>query len=1402
MVVVLAVEGMMCQNNCGSTVRQALTSVPGVLRAEVSFAESRARVWTGDGSSAGGDPALLDSIVGAVESVGFGAMVLPDVVLEVEGMMCQRNCGTTVQAALAAVAGVHRAEVSFADRRALVWLNGGTEDALVAAVEGVGFGAEVAPAVLLAVGGMMCQKNCGTTVRQALEAVPGVSRAEVSFAQKRARVWGGGGSEGVGLRSADLVDAIETIGFEAAEAPAVELEVSGMMCQNSCGTTVRQALENVAGVSRAEVSFAEKRARVWGSSGGGVLLSTGTLVDAVVTVGFDASGAAAPGPSPPPPPPAGVNGGAPIPAKKQPRQQLRPSSVTGRELNTESRGSKNGGRSASAVVISSNGGAKGGRSGDVSGGSGGGGGQLVLSTGSFTVEGMSCAACVGKVERFVGAMRGVGEVRVALLAGQAEVKYDTEQLAPEDIARGVSGLGYKCQHLRTVRTSKAGGGGGGGRPNTLEVEVTGMSCTSCSGKVERAVLALPGVASCSVSVTTGRASITFKGDGSGGKPSSMEEGTGKEASGVRDVIRAVEGLGFGAKAVDLGGDALSGVKRLQEMTRKDVAMWRRLFLLSVFFTVPLLLAHWLQVLMLWEGPPVLGGISLCDFVMFVLATPVQFVVGRRFYRAAWMGVKHGSLGMDALVVMGTSSAYLFSVCVLLVKCSFDPEFPSKCTFETAAMLLTLVSLGKLMEAIAKGQTSSSLTALVKLQPRTALLLPPPGVSVGTEVAGSVNGHGGAVFKKKRRGNKMEMEYKEIDAGLVQVGDSLLVKPGSLLPADGVVVSGNSTVDESMITGESMPVTKAAGDLVFGSTVNQMGSFTMLAQGVGKDTALNQVVRLVQEAQSSKAPIQAFADRMSSIFAPVVLSMAMVSFVSWYALLSQDPRPTWLGKLADPPVGSTATDPFLFALLTAVAVTVVACPCALGLATPTAVMVGTGVGAKNGVLIKGGAAFEAAHKVDTVLLDKTGTLTMNKPTLTDVLSQGAANTKDSVLALAASAEASSEHPVGTAIVEASRARGVSKLEPAVEGFQSTPGMGVSCTIVKDRGGSASGTTGERHRKMSKGDLVLVGSRTWLSRHHVRIPPEIEGHAASLEWQGKTVVFVAGGGETKGVLAVADSVRPEAREAVGTLHRMGISVWVVTGDNRATAEAVAAIVGIPRGKVMAGVLPADKSRKVQELQRMGQAVAMVGDGVNDSPALAMADVGIAVGAGTQVAVEAADMVLVRSDLRDVVVSLHLSRAVFRRIRMNFVWALSYNVVALPLAAGLLKPWLGLGVTPALAALFMASSSSLVVLSSLGLKLYTRPGEVAPRESVVRSCRRRLGLRTPPPPRHGGTSWNNPRVYDRQRRRSWLGKEFWLELGSRRPWRTREKRRDVGGGWGGSKRFQAGEASPLLGPGQFQV
>ncbi|CAM9816654.1 unnamed protein product, partial [Hapterophycus canaliculatus] len=332
--------------------------------------------------------------------------------------------------------------------------------------------------------------------------------------------------------------------------------------------------------------------------------------------------------------------------------------------------------------------------------------------------------------------------------------------------------------------------------------------------------------------------------------------------------------------------------------------------------------------------------------------------------------------------------------------------------------------------------------------------------------------------------------------------------------------------------------------------------------------------------------------------------------------------------------------------------------------------------------------------------------------------GAVNTKDSVLALAASAEAASEHPVGRAVVEASRARGVSNLEPVVEGFQATPGMGVSCTIVKDKGGSASGTTGARHQKLSKGDLVLVGSRTWLSRHGIAVPPELEGHAASLEWQGKTVVFVAGRGEAKGVLAVADSVRPEAREAVATLHRMGIHVWIVTGDNRATAEAVAAIVGIARGKVMAGVLPADKSRKVQELQRMGQAVAMIGDGVNDSPALAMADVGIAVGAGTQVAVEAADMVLVRSDLRDVVVSLHLSRAVFRRIRMNFVWALSYNVVALPLAAGALKPWLGLGVTPALAALFMASSSSLVILSSLGLKLYTRPGEPTARELAVSS------------------------------------------------------------------------------------
>eukprot|EP00752_Nemacystus_decipiens_P009679 g8648.t1 len=1477
-VVVLAIDGMMCQKNCGTTVRKALEGVPGVSHAEVSFAERRATAtWDGTnperGASvaAGGAAAeqpfalLLDALIGAVEAVGFGAAVVPDVVLEVEGMMCQRNCGTTVKAALEGVRGVRKAEVSFADRRALVWGNGdgigiggggrsaGTgsqpsaEEALVDAVEGVGFGAVVSPAAVLEVGGMMCQKNCGTTVRQALEGVPGVLRAEVSFAQRRARVWAASGSSPGMVQAATttsaaaaaaLVDAVEAVGFEAAVAPAAVLAVEGMMCQNSCGSTVKGALEAVPGVSRAEVSFPQKRAWVWGGGdgGGGYPLSVGALVDAVLTVGFEASPAAAvspPQPSPSSAPGAGAGGGAGGAggAGGGERDPVRGvgAGVGAAEQRPKVAG-RSGGGNRTPVVVKAHAGGKGGDK-----AAGGGGGRSVLSTGSFTVEGMSCAACVGNVERFVGSLRGVGDVRVALLAGQAEVKYDAEILTPDEIARGVTGLGYQCRHTRTVKPGPGkagqgdnGEGGEGSQSGALEVEVTGMSCTSCGGKVERALLALPGVASCSVSVATGRASITFKNDGSGSGgsvPSSLESGIrGKGgSSGARDVVRAVEGLGYGAKVVDVGGDALSGVTRLQEMTRKDVAMWKRLFVISALFTVPLLLAHWLQAFLIWDGPPILGGISLCDLIMFILATPVQLVVGRRFYRAAWLGAKHGSLGMDALVVMGTSSAYLFSVSVLLVKCSIDPSFPSKCTFETAAMLLTLVSLGKLMEAIAKGQTSSSLTALVKLQPRTALLLsPPPAGGAVVHGEGSVNGAGGAAAvkeRKRRSKNKSETEANEIDASLVQVGDRLLVKPGSLLPADGVVVSGDSTVDESMITGESMPVTKSAGDLVFGSTVNQLGSFVMVAQGVGKDTALNQVVRLVQEAQSSKAPIQAYADRMSSIFAPVVLSLASISFITWYVLLSQDPRPSWLGALADPAEGSTAKDPFLFALLAAVAVTVVACPCALGLATPTAVMVGTGVGARHGVLIKGGAAFEAAHKVDTVLLDKTGTLTMNKPTLTDILSQGAANTKDSVLALAAAAETASEHPVGRAIAEASRARGVSRLEPKVEGFQATPGMGVSCVIVKDGGGSAPGTTGARHQKLSKGTLVLVGSRAWLTQHGVSVPPELEGHAASLEWQGKTVVFVAGGGEAKGALAVADSVRPEAREAVATLHRMGISVWIVTGDNRATADAVAAVVGIARGKVMAGVLPADKSRKVQELQRMGQAVAMVGDGVNDSPALAMADVGIAVGAGTQVAVEAADMVLVRSDLRDVVVSLHLSRAVFRRIKMNFVWALSYNVVALPLAAGALKPLLGIGVTPALAALFMASSSSLVVLSSLGLKLYTRPGEPTARELAVRSCRRRLGLRARPLSRpHGGggaSSWDSSKGHDR-REQSWLDKSFWVELASHRPWRGtwRGRSRDVGDGsvgghrgrraWAGGWRNNApvGEDSPLLGAGHFQV
>jgi P-type Cu+ transporter len=616
------------------------------------------------------------------------------------------------------------------------------------------------------------------------------------------------------------------------------------------------------------------------------------------------------------------------------------------------------------------------------------------------------------------------------------------------------------------------------------------------------------------------------------------------------------------------------------------------------------------------------------WLMLAIATPVQLWAGWPFYTGAWQVGRHGSADMNTLIALGTSAAYLYSLVATVAPGLFaDPGELPDVYFDTAAVIIALILLGRLLEARAKAGTTAAIRKLIGLQARTATVV--------------------------RDGEELEVPVEE-----VQPGDQVIVRPGEKVPVDGEVIDGRSTIDESMLTGESVPVEKGPGDEVIGATINSAGSFRFRATRVGRDTALAQIVRLVEEAQGSKAPIQRLADRVSAHFVPVVIVVAVVAFAAWL-------------------IGGSG---FTAAMLAAVAVLIIACPCALGLATPTAIMVGTGRGAEMGVLVRSGASLETAEKLDAIVLDKTGTLTRGEPRVTDVVAVNGVNEAE-LLATAAGAESRSEHPLAAAVVARAGEQGLTLTEPA--DFQASVGHGVTATLA--------------------GRRVAVGS----SRHLRELDGErsrVAGEAARLEAEGKTVIHVAVDCRAVGIIAVADTLKPEAPEAVAELKRLGLEVMMLTGDNRRTAEAIAREAGIDR--ILAEVLPDEKVAEVRRLQAEGHRVAMVGDGINDSPALAQADIGIAIGTGTDIAIEASDMTLVSGDLRQVAAPIALSRRTMRTIKQNLVGAFAYNVSLIPVAAGVLHPLWGITLDPILAAAAMAASSVTVVANALRLRAIRRP------------------------------------------------------------------------------------------------
>ncbi len=823
---------------------------------------------------------------------------------------------------------------------------------------------------------------------------------------------------------------------------------------------------------------------------------------------------------------------------------------------------------------------------------------------ALVVQGMTCAACVARVERMLGRLNGVASVHVNLLTGKAAVEYQPGKTGIAEMVKTIRDLGYEVPEEEVLLT------------------VRGMSCAACVARVERAVKALPGVISAVVNLPAESAKISYY-------------------SGAIEKARIkseIDAIGYEASEKLTGSEALDREKeaRQKELRYQQRNMWIA-WPLAILVMVGMFRDMWIFP---YFVPQFLGNV----YVLWAMTTPVAFIPGWQFFKHSWNGLKRGATDMNLLYATGIGAAYTIATINTLWP---DAGFGGRGAtfFESAALLTAFIVLGRYMEALTRGRTSEAIRKLMSLQAKTA-----------------------RVF---RDGQEMEIAADE-----VRIGDIVMVRPGESIPVDGEVTEGYSAVDEAMITGESIPVEKRPGAQVVGATINKTGSFKFKATRVGSETALAQIIKMVEDAQATKAPIQKLADFVAGHFIAGVHALALTVFLFWF-FVGYDAFFTTGSHFILSPYSLAHVGVFGFSLLLSVTTLVISCPCALGLATPSAVMAGTGKGAENGILFKGADSVESSSKLNAVVFDKTGTLTRGEPSVTDIFSAPGFAEKD-VLRLAAMAEKPSEHPLGEAIVRGAGEQGLVIEE--VKDFEAIPGHGV--------------------RAVYQGQTILLGNRRLMQQNNIPIA-DLATRMEQFEAGGKTAMLVALGSQAAGIIAVADTLKENAGIAVERLQKMGVQVAMITGDNRLTADAIAVQLGIKT--VLAEVLPQDKATEVKKLQDQGLKVAMVGDGINDAPALAQADVGIAIGSGTDVAKETGDIILIKDDVRDVVNAIEIGRATMGKIRQNLIWAFAYNILGIPFAAGILYPFNGLIVSPELAAFFMAMSSVSLTLNTLLLKRF---------------------------------------------------------------------------------------------------